>query len=186
MHLVVLQLWFRRKFSGPRKLRLGWKVVGVFPPAARASILSCPRRSPDSSRGLGDPPEPCGFPPGAGLGCHMHLRNPSSCANQKSQKLERVIVCEWVNIQYKRLGQLSGANPQAQLRVSDFIWQLAASEDSSPLKPLSWGGREEPCASGTPPRCVTLEPVSTGSPGRTRARAASVSPQLPSLISFHV
>lgn len=50
---------------------------------------------------------------------------------KESQKLERVIVCECVNIQNKRLEQLSGANPQIQPEVSDFIWQLVASQDSS-------------------------------------------------------
>lgn len=50
-------------------------------------------------------------------------------------------MCECVNIQYKRLEQLSGANPQTQPGVSDFIWQLAASEDSSRLGTTGEAGR---------------------------------------------
>lgn len=54
MHLVALQLWFQRKFSGPRRLRLGWKVVGVSPlqlPEPRSSpvptaALTAPARGP--------------------------------------------------------------------------------------------------------------------------------------------
>ena len=66
---------------------------------------------------------------------------------EESQKLERVIVCECVNIQYKRLEQLSGANPQTQPGVSDFIWQLAASEDSSRTTGEAGGARSSPNAS---------------------------------------
>ena len=89
-----------------------------------------------------------------------------------------MIVCECVNIQYKRLEQLSGANPQTQPGVSDFIWQLAASEDSSRTTGEAGGARSSPSASllGYLRAWVTLG----GVPGPSTARQspASVPPRL--------
>lgn len=82
MHSVALQLWFRRKFSAAENAAAGVESCGAFPSDAGASIFCCPRLSLDSFQGLQDPLEPCRFPPGAGLSCHMHLRNPSSCAKK--------------------------------------------------------------------------------------------------------
>lgn len=67
----------------PKELRLGWKVVGdssqpaapgssSFPDAALTAPLACQTLR-----------SPAGFHPDrAGLSCHMHLRNPSSCAKK--------------------------------------------------------------------------------------------------------
>lgn len=75
-------LWFRKKHTAAERAAAGVESCGRFPPAARASILSCPRCSLDSYPGLRDPAGPRRFPPEAGLSCHMHLRNPSSCAKK--------------------------------------------------------------------------------------------------------
>lgn len=94
-------------------------------------------------------------------------------------------MCECVNIQYKRLEQLSGANPQTQPRVSDFIWQLAASEDSS--RTTGEAERSGALALRLTAR-LSLRLSDTGGrqvpPPPDRTRPSSVPPQLALLISF--
>lgn len=58
-----LQLRFRRKCAAAE---LRWKVGGVSSPAARASVLSGPRRSLDRSWAFETLPSPAGFLPELG------------------------------------------------------------------------------------------------------------------------
>ncbi|CAI9172203.1 unnamed protein product [Rangifer tarandus platyrhynchus] len=57
MHWVAPQARFRRKCAAAEGAAAGVESWGCFPPAARASIRSGPRRSLDNSPGLRDPPK---------------------------------------------------------------------------------------------------------------------------------
>lgn len=182
MHLVSLQLRFRRKCAAAE---LRWKVGGVSSPAARASVLSGPRRSLDRSWAFETLPSPAGFLPELGwvATCTWEIL----AVAQRRVPEVRVIVCECVNIQCKRLEQLSGANPQTQPGVSDFIWQLAASEDSS--RTTGEAGRSPALAHRLSARLSWSLSDTAGLPASRRpdrAGPASIPPQLASLISFLV